>query len=163
MDGDRVSLMPALDLQIRVKESLVPDLCAWWKERREKNKAYSLARFLSEFLECEILEYRAARMADRRHARLLQQAPAPEITLPRGRPRLSPEGVQKLLFLAHEMGRRELAKRFHVGESTVRRILAAHGETEHVRVPGVRTAGVCEEERERRKKFQLQSVHSAAD
>src|SRR6516165_2307604 len=91
--------MPALRIPVTVKENVIPDLCAWWKARCEPQRRRSLAHFLSDFLECEVAEFRLMKQRDEHKWPLLAERPQPKIAERRGRDKLPAKTVQKILHL----------------------------------------------------------------
>lgn len=104
------------EIQVRISERLLPSLYRMWRSR----STAPLASFASELIEAEVALFRLAEIRD---VAPYGSAAAGNVTSNVWRDKLTREDVRRILNLKHTLTYGELARRFRVSASTIRRAI----------------------------------------
>lgn len=111
--------MFAAPFVVRVRKNLLPSLVEMHQAARAQEQL-PLESFLAEVIESAIVDFRASKVQR-------DFIPGPEPKALKGKQRkISPEGLRAVLQLRGQISIPALAQRFHVGETTMRKLLKDH-------------------------------------
>jgi len=119
------------ELRLRINKKLYLSLCEMLEISRLRGNSRNLEVFASELLEATVAEFRLRKICATSPL-ASRSEPGPMQTNDIHKTLLSPGAIQRLLFLSAELNATELAARFGISDSHVRRILQRHESTEHV-------------------------------